>query len=320
MPEYNTRAVVHRTGVPADTFRAWERRYGLPRPVRSGGNQRLYSERDIAVIAWLRKQTRDGLSISQAITHAQRQLDIPGHQAGQASNASDTNTEHRSDVSVQRFAPIIHRIVQALLAYDGERADQVLEEAIALLPVEQICLGVLQPALVEIGERWASGEIPVTTEHFASGFVLHRLGALFNASRPEVGNRTVLAACAEGELHEVGLLVTSLVMSRGGYRVVHLGANLPAADLRQAITRLRPDAVLLAASTEPIARRLLVEVQELKVWLDEAAPSGNPPVICIGGQAFSADPQLREGITAHYLGDDAMMALNELNRLTSGRV
>jgi DNA-binding transcriptional MerR regulator len=59
-PVYNTRAVVLRTGVPADTFRAWERRYGIPSPVRTDGNQRLYSDRDVALIAWLRDQTRTG--------------------------------------------------------------------------------------------------------------------------------------------------------------------------------------------------------------------------------------------------------------------
>jgi hypothetical protein len=33
-PIYNTQAVVQLTGVPAPTFRAWERRYGVPRPAR----------------------------------------------------------------------------------------------------------------------------------------------------------------------------------------------------------------------------------------------------------------------------------------------
>jgi len=49
-PIYNTRAVAQRTSVPADTFRAWERRYAIPCPDRTSGNQRLYSERDIAII------------------------------------------------------------------------------------------------------------------------------------------------------------------------------------------------------------------------------------------------------------------------------
>ena len=42
-PLFNTKAVSQETGVPADTFRAWERRYGVPRPQRTEGGHRLYS-------------------------------------------------------------------------------------------------------------------------------------------------------------------------------------------------------------------------------------------------------------------------------------
>src|SRR6058998_2450233 len=66
-PVYNTKAVVRETGVPADTFRAWERRYHVPMPHRTATGQRLYSERDIAIIRWLRDRTIEGLTVSQAV-------------------------------------------------------------------------------------------------------------------------------------------------------------------------------------------------------------------------------------------------------------
>ena len=34
-PVFNTKAVALETSVPPDTFRAWERRYGVPRPQRT---------------------------------------------------------------------------------------------------------------------------------------------------------------------------------------------------------------------------------------------------------------------------------------------
>src|SRR5919199_705808 len=66
-PRYNTAAVVRTSGVPAATFRAWERRYGFPRPERLPAGQRLYSERDVAAIRWLHEQTERGLTISRAV-------------------------------------------------------------------------------------------------------------------------------------------------------------------------------------------------------------------------------------------------------------
>ena len=64
---YNTAAVVQRTGIPATTIRAWERRYGYPMPRRDTGGQRLYSERDVDGIRWLSEQTMQGVAISRAI-------------------------------------------------------------------------------------------------------------------------------------------------------------------------------------------------------------------------------------------------------------
>src|SRR5512138_3226895 len=76
-PVFNTKAVARETGVPADTFRAWERRYGVPRPQRTAGGHLLYSERDIAMIRWLRDRTNDGVNISHAVMLLSNILDTP---------------------------------------------------------------------------------------------------------------------------------------------------------------------------------------------------------------------------------------------------
>ncbi len=65
-PMFNTKAVVQQTGVPAPTLRAWERRYALIKPERAENAYRLYSERDIALVRWLKDHVDKGMSISQA--------------------------------------------------------------------------------------------------------------------------------------------------------------------------------------------------------------------------------------------------------------
>jgi MerR family transcriptional regulator, light-induced transcriptional regulator len=66
-PLFNTKAVVQQTGVPAPTLRAWERRYTILSPHRTNNAYRLYSERDIARIRWLKARVDAGMTISQAI-------------------------------------------------------------------------------------------------------------------------------------------------------------------------------------------------------------------------------------------------------------
>ena len=299
-PVYNTRAVVQRTGVPADTFRAWERRYGLPMPARTGGNQRLYSDRDVATIAWLRDQTGAGLTISQAV-HLFRQRD----ECEGGDNPARPPTTVEPSEHDPRLARFTSEIVEALAGYDALSASRVLEEALAMLPVEDVCLFVLQPALREIGRRWERGEVSVSAEHFASAFVIRRLGALFNLSQPEAGRGPVVAACLEGELHEIGLLLTCLFLSRRGVKILYLGPNLPLDDLIETVRGLRPPLVLLSASTPEAAERLATATAELKARCPRTPFDDYSPKVGFGGHVFVEQPELRQGIDGVFLGSNA---------------
>ena len=316
-PVYNTRAVVQRTGVPADTFRAWERRYGVPAPARTAGNQRLYSERDIATISWLKDQTRAGITISQAVrlfrAPAGNEDESPltrgqGDQSGPAGHADERMTRFRDAV------------VDALVRFDAETAARAVEEALALVSVEDVCLHVLQPALYEIGRQWEAGTIGISVEHFASAFIGRRLSALFNLSRPEQGRGPVVAACLEGELHEVGLLLTCLFLSRRGFHIVYLGANLPLSDLIETTERLKPPIVLLSASTSESAQRLAKATRLLAAGeRDHGRADDQCPIIGYGGHIFGTRPELRDQVDAHYLGRDAAEAARLIERVVNDR-
>ncbi len=318
-PVYNTRAVVQRTGVPADTIRAWERRYGLPTPERTAGNQRLYSERDVATISWLRDQTRAGLAISQAVAlfHGAGR---PGSRDLSVDRETPRNHSGRTEDPFERFRD---EIVEALSGFDAAEAERVVEEAIAIASVERVCLQVLQPVLVEFGDRWERGEIPISAEHFATSFVLRKIGALFNLSRPDVGRGPLVAACIEGELHEVGLLLTCLLLSRRGYRVIYLGANLPVTDLVQTIVQLRPPMVLLSTSTPVGAEHLIDAVTEIERQITEIGLSvdgGRHPIIGYGGRVYAMDPVLRDRTPGAFLGSDADESLRVIDQLMADEV
>src|SRR5689334_5603147 len=167
-PVFNTKAVARETGVPADTFRAWERRYGMPRPQRTAGGHRLYSERDIAIIRWLRDRTDEGVNISHAVLLLTNSLDAP------AIGTLADNDEARA------IGQLIDEIVQSLTSFDSTQADRILSEAFSIYPFEQVLLDLVQPAMVDIGERWHRGEINVAVEHFATQFVRRKLAGLLS--------------------------------------------------------------------------------------------------------------------------------------------
>ena len=61
-----------RTGVRADTLRAWERRYGLLSPRRSDGGYRLYGPADEGRVRTMLSLLGSGLSAAEAAALALR--------------------------------------------------------------------------------------------------------------------------------------------------------------------------------------------------------------------------------------------------------
>jgi DNA-binding transcriptional MerR regulator/methylmalonyl-CoA mutase cobalamin-binding subunit len=292
-PVFNTAAVARRSGVLPATFRAWERRYGFPTPRRQKGNRRGYSEQDVLALGWLRGRLEEGMTISAALTLLRNQLNQvppPVQPAGQAAGL------------------LAQRLEQALLEFDAMTAQARLAEAFALYPVESVCLEVIQPALVAIGDGWHAGRVDAVQEHFASAFLRGRLLELLHLTTPTSGQRTVAVASAPNDWHEIGALMVGLFLSRRGWQVRYLGASLPPDGLERSVQRLQPTALVISATTDETA----ADVPALAAAVEALPPPR--PIFAFGGRPFEAQPALRERVPGVYLGPDALSAVERLER------
>ncbi|KAB8143795.1 MerR family transcriptional regulator [Chloroflexia bacterium SDU3-3] len=286
-PAFNTKAVVRETVVPADTFRAWERRYGIPCPQRTAGGHRLYSERDMAVIRWLRDRTAGGMNISQAIQQLAAALDC---QCGASAPALVD--------APQPMAHMATQLADLLTRFDSAGAERLLSEAFAMHPLEDVLVSLVQPALVDVGERWHRHEINVATEHFASQFIRRKLSGLLGLFDRQAGQSRAVVACAPSELHDLGALVVALFLARRGWSVIYLGAQVPMADLEATVATLRPTIVCLSASMPETA----AQVADVASALRRSHPG---VLIGFGGRVFNDAPALRDSIPGIFLGADA---------------
>lgn len=301
-PRYNTKAVAQETGVPADTFRAWERRYGVPRPQRTEGGHRLYSERDIATIRWLRDRTAEGLTISQAIALM--------------TDGSDSNLSWLStavDTEPHTWERLNSRLYAALTDFDSTRAEQILGEAFALYPLEEVFLKLVQPVMIEVGEQWHAGKLSVTAEHFATQFVRRKLSGLFNTYNITDGRGLVLVGCAPSEQHDLGALMLSVFLVRHGWQVIYLGPEVPLKDLLDTVRQIQPDMVCMSASTTETATQLLEVGRAL---LSMAPPA---PHFAYGGRAFNLNPVLTQKMPGVNLGKNAQEAVDTVAGILGGR-
>jgi DNA-binding transcriptional MerR regulator len=319
-PIYNTRAVVRRTGVPADTFRAWERRYGVPTPLRTEGNQRLYSERDIRIIAWLREQTEAGLTISQAIL-LMRSTRSPGSQAGpQSSSNVERQIEEaligRAREGSEPLSSSRRRMVEAFSRLDGQTADHILQETYAWADLEAVLVELLHGSVTDIQNRPDLCPPSSPALHFAKNFVHRKFASLLNLSNPNDGRGPIIAAGIEGELRTLTLHLAVVFLSRAGYKIYFFGADLPWPALIQAIQRIRPATVCLAATTTQTASTLSSWLDRLAVLEDDSGINYADLPVCYNGRIFIEQPNLRDTIRGHFLGPSAQDAVSVVESVT----
>jgi methanogenic corrinoid protein MtbC1 len=210
---------------------------------------------------------------------------------------------------MKSFEVLCSELMAAFRAVDEERANDVLTEALNLYTLEDVCLRILQPVLVKVGDAWAKGEISVAGEHFASAFVRTRLSNILHSSQYNVQGPLALVACAPGELHELGPMFLAVFLRRAGFRVVYLGQNVPLESLQTMTEALQPDVICISAAKADAAAGL----KALPKSLDEVrGKSGKVPLLAFGGQLFNADPSIAESMGGLYLGADAGEAVRRL--------
>jgi DNA-binding transcriptional MerR regulator len=66
-PIYNIGIVTRMTGISISNLRVWERRYKFPKSGRTAGGHRLYSEKDVIRLRWVKARIDEGMQTSQAI-------------------------------------------------------------------------------------------------------------------------------------------------------------------------------------------------------------------------------------------------------------
>jgi DNA-binding transcriptional MerR regulator len=280
----NIAALAQRTGVPPDTLRKWEQRYQILQPDRTSGGQRRYSERDVARVQWLRERLDEGYRISEAALL----LGTVGVETARSPR------DH------------LRTILDAVEHGETSEIGMRLDQAFALLGVEETLDGVIRPLLQTIGERWAGGALTVAEEHLVSEAVRSRLGHLLGDSGGGVRGVAVLA-CAPGERHELGLMMAAIALRRDGWKIVYLGADTPFADAVALAARL--EARMLGVSVARGNQADALEQGLAKTTLPHGVE------LVLGGSGSSRALARRLG--ARHAGPDLRAAVETARALTA---
>jgi methanogenic corrinoid protein MtbC1 len=154
--------------------------------------------------------------------------------------------------------------------------------------IKDIYIDIFEKVQKEIGALWQMNQVTVAQEHYMTASTQLIMAQLyphvFNKERKE---RSMIATCAPGELHEIGIRMVTDFFEMEGWETYYLGANTPLESLVKTVVDKKPD-ILAISSTIP------THIDSLKRIIDavKEACKDDCPKILVGGFPFLVDQDL----------------------------
>jgi DNA-binding transcriptional MerR regulator len=267
-------------GVPGTTIRAWETRYGWPRPARTEGRHRRYGHGELQRLIALRNEI------------------ARGRNAGEAVEMLRSIAERRAD----RY---VDPIVEGAIALEPGRVRAALLDAERDLGVVRAVQDVAVIALREIGDHWAVGTCDVAGEHLGTGEIRRWFTEVAARGLDATSGAPVVLACGPEELHTGGLEAFRVLLVDKGIPALLLGAVTPPESFVLTVREVGASGAVMLCHRPQVRRRSLATLRML-------ARVGGARVFYAGNGFASA--RGRRSVPGTYLGTDLAAAADLVAR------
>jgi methanogenic corrinoid protein MtbC1 len=213
--------------------------------------------------------------------------------------------------SLRELRPAVPLLLQAFSRFDTARAHAIVTEALRAYGVENVCIGLAQPAVIRISELWSNSELSNPEERFGLNYLREFMFAVFHSTQEPMGAPFAVVGCAPNETNDFGALLLAVLWRRAGLRVAYLGRGIDGDQLVQEPWPITP-AVIALTATHPSRIRAMARIA--KKLGELPAPQ---PVFAYWGPVFVRTPDLIRKLGGVYLGDDAAIATRHVRQLVS---
>jgi len=286
-PLHPMRLVTVRTGLTPDLLRAWEKRYGAVTPIRSPGGQRLYSDADVERLALLARAVEGGRAIGQIAN-----LSLGELQGVVEKDARALEPARASIIGAESWESLQAEALAAVNRFDPGELESTLRGAALRLGLDDMLDGVIGPLLLTIGTRWHAGLLSPAHEHLATDVIRRTLTWMMEKGAPLPTAPTFVVGTPAGQTHELGAMLAAAAAASHGWRVVYLGANLPATEIAVVANHTRATAVALSLVHPANDPAIVVALRDLRA----ALPRGT--AIIAGGTAAASYAQALDEVGA----------------------
>jgi len=204
-----------------------------------------------------------------------------------------------------------------VLAGETERLKDLIKTLLAEHrdPLEIISEG-LMAAMSTLGQKWKSGEVFIPEVLRSANTVIEGMDLLkpllmgHNVSDFYVGK--VVIGTVQGDIHNIGKSLVSLVLQSGGFQVIDIGINVPAAKFLEIVHKERPHILGLSALLTMTMPRMQEVIQALK-----ENDLRDSVLVMVGGAPVTIE--FANSIGADGYAPDAILALSKAKKLLSRR-
>jgi MerR family transcriptional regulator, light-induced transcriptional regulator len=207
---------------------------------------------------------------------------------------------------------LAQQYLTALLQGERRLASRLILGAVESgTPVKEIYLYVFQTAQREIGRLWQMNQVSVAQEHYCTAATQLIMSQLYpHIFTTERNERTLVATCVGGELHEIGVRIIADFFEMEGWDTFYLGANTPAPSILQTLTSRQAD-VLGISATMAFHLQTVADL----IAAVRASEAGQRVKILVGSYPFNIAPDLWRQIGADASAPDADAALSAAKQL-----
>ena len=197
--------------------------------------------------------------------------------------------------------------LDALLNVQKDEASRMILEAVKNgTDIKDIYMHVFESSQHEIGRLWQNNLITVAQEHYCTAATQLIISQLYPyIFRSKKNGRRLIAACAAGEMHEIGVRMVADFFEMEGWDTYYLGANTPNESIIKTIIELKPDIIALSASIHSnvgVLMDLITSIRKL--------PEISEVKVMVGGRSFMLAPELFKKVGADGCPSDAQEAVS----------
>lgn len=189
----------------------------------------------------------------------------------------------------------------ALLAGERHVASRLVLDAVERgADVRDVYVHVFQRCQREIGRLWQMNQVSVAQEHYATAATQLIMSQLYpQVFAAEKRDRTLVATCVTGDLHEIGVRMVCDFFEMAGWHTFYLGANAPAASVVQTLVDRRADVLAVSATLTSHVGAVAALTAAVRAAVGERVK------VLVGGYPFNVDPELWRRVGADACAGDA---------------